>query len=434
MIDGRKVAMYSRNGGDYNGNLTSFRRFNEFEKSAPEPMTVDELTQQIKGLLEPSFRSLCVVGEISGFSTTKGHGYFTLKDESSQIPGIIWRTALSKLPFTPENGMRVVCYGRLEVYARGGKYNFITNRMEPVGVGMWEKRLRELQLKFEKEGLFAPERKKPLPYFIRNVGVVTSRTGAALRDFINTLSLDKGIGVVLAPTRVQGVGAAREIAAALRALNENATALELDAIALIRGGGSVEDLWEFNEEPSVRAVADSEVPVVSGIGHEIDTSLCDLAADVHTLTPTAAAHTIATVNADFYLDIDDWSQRIRNVVERNLENALNRLSELSERPVFKDPSKVIWDRKIEILSQMESRLVRGIEASRDRHESRFREAVGRLEAMSPLAVLARGYSITRNLDTGKILRKASDVKNGVIETRLDEGTLCSLVMEGGASR
>lgn len=406
-------------------------------ETALEAITVSSLTKKIKDVLNASFDFLLVKGEISGLSVVRsGHAYFTLKDEKSQIPAVMWASRFRRKRFNPQNGAKVVCFGRLEVYEPHGRYQLVVSEMEEIGVGSWEQRFRELRLKLEKEGLFSESRKKPLPLFIQRVGVATSPTGAALRDFVNTLAdFSKGIDVVVAPTRVQGVGAAIEIAAALRLLNDHARELKLDAIALIRGGGSVEDLWEFNEEAAVRAVAESRVPVITGIGHEIDASLCDFAADRRALTPTAAASVI--VNADFEClqDLNFWQKRMTFLVSARCQRASERLASLEDRPIFKSPGQIIWERKIDALGQTERRLSSAIAAVYNRHESRFRESVGRLEAMSPLGVLSRGYSITKSLPSGKILRKASDAKNGgVIETRLKDGILRSLVLEGGIGR
>ena len=397
------------------------------------PLSIDEITKRIKGVLEPGFRSVVVVGEVSNKVVNKktGHCYFTLKDERAQLPAVVWNSDFRRLPFELDNGMKVCGRGRVEFYAPYGKCQFVATTLERVGVGSWELRLRELEAKFEKEGLFAASRKKKLPFFIRRVGVATSTSGAALRDFVNTLaSFSRGIEVVVAPTRVQGSGASAEIADAIQALNANAEKLGLDVIALIRGGGSVEDLWEFNEEATVRAIAASRLPVITGVGHELDVSLCDRVADVHALTPTAAAERVVALDRERLQPIDVWEERARRILETRLNYAKERLQAMESRRVFLEPGQVVWERKNELFDETTRRLFAAVDAARQNHESRFRETVARLEAMSPLAVLSRGYSITKDLSTGKILKKASETKSGVVmETRLNEGVVRSLVLE-----
>ena len=396
------------------------------------PLTIDEVTKLIKGAVDPNFRSLTVVGEVSGMNEkTVGHCYLTLKDERAQLSAVIWSSDFRRLPFKLKNGMKVCCRGRVEFYRPYGKCQFVATQVEPVGVGSWELRLRELEAKFEKEGLFAKSRKRPLPFFIKRVGVATSLSGAALRDFVNTLAgRTKGVEIIVAPTKVQGVGASFEIAAAIRALNAGAAELGLDVIALIRGGGSVEDLWEFNEEATVRAIANSRIPVITGVGHERDVSLCDRVADVHAETPTAAANCVATRNEERLLPLNEWESRMRKLVETRLKYARERLQTTSSRRVFLEPANVIWERKTELLDEASHRLATAIDTAYKSHDARLRESVARLEAMSPLAVLNRGYSITTDLSSNTILRKATETKSGsIVETRLSEGVVRSLVLE-----
>lgn len=422
---------------DLEEDVKFYGMFDDSESSGHNAISVEALTKQIKELFNVSFGKLYVVGEVSGWSVVRsGHAYFTLKDEKAQLPSVMWASTLRRNAFVPQNGMKVLCEGKLEVYEPQGKYQLIVSKIEQIGVGWWQKRFKELQEKLGKRGLFAPARKKPLPLFIKRVGVVTSPTGAALRDFVNTLGdFSRGIEVVVAPTRVQGSGACEEIAAALRLLNDAAAELRLDAIALIRGGGSVEDLWEFNEEAAVCAVAESRIPVVTGIGHEIDTSLCDLAADVMAVTPTAAAGEIAFQDSECFRDLEAWEEKMRRQIEIRCRHARERLGSLEKHAIFQEPGRIIGQRKTDLLDQMDRRLSAGMSAVYNRHESRFRETVGRLEAMSPLAVLSRGFSITKACDSGKILRNATDVRYGErIETRLEEGTFFSVVVEVGSGR
>ncbi len=243
-------------------------------------LTVSQLTAQIKGLVEESFPGVWVTGEVSNFSRPQsGHCYFTLKDDKAQIRAVMWRGTATKLNFDPTDGLDLVCHGRLDVYAPRGSYQLVIDQAYPKGVGALESALRQLREKLEREGLFDPSRKRPLPKFPRRIAFVTSPTGAAIRDFLEVLRRRwAGVEVLVVPARVQGEGAAAEIAAGIQLANRIRPSI--DVLVVGRGGGSLEDLWAFNEEVVVRAVAASQIPTVSGVGHEIDVSLSDLAADV----------------------------------------------------------------------------------------------------------------------------------------------------------
>lgn len=409
----------------------------EEPEQAPDElsMSVTQLNKSLKSLIEGTIRRVNVVGEISGFTVHNGHGFFDLKDPESKIPAVMWKSVIQRTPFQIKNGLKVVCSANLEVYVTQGKYQLSVSKMIPVGVGVRELQFRALQEKLRAEGLFAESRKRSLPPFISRVGVVTSPSAAAFRDFINTLRTRcPYVQIVLIPTRVQGEFAAREIAQAFDFLNRYGEAMRLDAVALIRGGGSVEDLWCFNEEISARAVASSVLPVITGIGHEIDVSICDLTADVRRVTPTAVATLIEDVDTRFERAIDEAGKHIARIVEADWSRAGERLQALTSRPIFKDPLGVISSKKADLLSQTEDRLTTCMESLLERRQASFREAVGRLEALSPLAVLSRGYSITRDLTTGRILTKGTDARNGaILETRLEDGVLHSLLLDGGRS-
>ena len=256
-------------------------------------LTVTEVTEQIKELLETSFPNVWIEGEISNFSRPRsGHCYLTLKDDEAQLPAVIWRSTASRLRFDLHDGLEVVCLGHLDVYPPRGRYQLIVREIEPKGIGALELAFRQLRDKLAKEGLFEPGYKKPLPAFSRRIAVVTSATGAAIRDFLEVLRRRwRGADVWIVPVRVQGEGAAEEIAAALEDVNRLAD--RPDCIVVTRGGGSLEDLWAFNEEVVVRAIFASKIPVVSAIGHEIDVTLSDLVADVRALTPSEAAELVA---------------------------------------------------------------------------------------------------------------------------------------------
>ena len=400
--------------------------------SSDAPLTVGELSSLLKSVVEESFSRVRVVGEISNLTFPRsGHAYFTLKDESAQLGAVIWKSTLARLPFQLKPGLKIVCAGRVEVYSPHGKYQLIASSVEPLGVGALELAFQQLQEKLRREGLFEPARKRILPRFLRRVGVVTSATGAALRDFLNVLGRRaKRIDVVVAPTQVQGEGAAQDVARALRLLDERRQELRLDAIALIRGGGSVEDLWTFNEEPVVRAVASTRIPIVAGIGHEIDVSLCDLAADVHALTPSdAAARLTPEDDETFLVALEDRKARMIRALERRLQLAQERLNFMERRRVFQAPREALLEKKERLLLDMQTRMTRAIEDALARADRKTVQVAAKLEAMSPLAVLGRGYSLTKRADDGKLLRNASDVALGeTIETRLAEGVVRSVVV------
>ena len=278
--------------------------------AAPQVLTVAELTAQIKDLLEGSFDSVWVAGEISNLSRPhSGHCYLTLKDDHAQIRCAMWRNSLMRVRFDLHDGLEVVCRGRLDVYAPRGSYQLIIESIEPKGIGALELALRQLREKLAREGLFDPGRKRPLPAFVRQIAVVTSPTGAAIHDFLQVLARRwRGADVLVVPTRVQGEGAAGEIAAAIAAANR--LPLAIDCLVVTRGGGSLEDLWAFNEEAVVRAIHASRIPVISAIGHEIDVTLSDLVADVRALTPSEAAELVAPAAEDILVRLRQTEKRM----------------------------------------------------------------------------------------------------------------------------
>ncbi|MGB7344038.1 MAG: exodeoxyribonuclease VII large subunit, partial [Pirellulaceae bacterium] len=252
-------------------------------------ISVSDLTLHIKAMVEELFPPLWVAGEISDLVRARsGHVYFTLKDDASQIRAVMWRSSAERLNFDMEDGQAVLCFGNLEVYAPRGTYQLVVRKAQPQGIGALQLAFQKLQAKLAAEGLFAAERKRPLPEFPRRIGIVTSPTGAAVRDFLQAAANRfRGVEIVVIPALVQGQGAAKSIVGAIRAAHQLQP--PLDVLVVSRGGGSLEDLWCFNEEPVVRAIAESDLPTVSAVGHEIDVTLADLAADVRALTPTDAA-------------------------------------------------------------------------------------------------------------------------------------------------
>ncbi|MDR0870829.1 MAG: exodeoxyribonuclease VII large subunit [Planctomycetaceae bacterium] len=396
----------------------------------PRPLTVSELTVQIKNLLDTAFQDVWVVGQISNVKAVRGHIYPKLKDGQSEMPAVIWSSLASRLRFKLEEGMEVVCRGKLEVYQPQGKYQLYISSVEPKGIGALELAFQQLRDKLAKEGLFAPERKRPLPKIVKNVVLITSATGAAVRDFLQVLGRRTNrINVVIVPVSVQGYGAAAEMAAAVASVNRHCSAghFPADCIALVRGGGSKEDLWAFNEEVLVRAVADSLIPVVCGVGHEIDISLCDLAADVRALTPSQAAELISfTEDKELEQRLARNQLQLDNGIDRKMRTYRDKLAFLARHPVFQRPEMLIETRRRSVDIQKE-RLDRSVDKQLQRANESFGKAAAALKALSPLAVLARGYSLTKTAE-GTLVHSVHNVLKGdTITTVLTDGQFDSTV-------
>ncbi len=399
---------------------------NDQRSPPPEALSVSEVTSRVKETLEARFADVWVAGEISNLTrASSGHIYLSLKDESALLRAVVWRGAVPLLAIEPSDGLEVVCHGRIEVYPPRGTYQLTIDRLHAVGTGALEARLRRLHAQLAGEGLFDPARKRPLPPFPRRVAVVTSPSGAAIADFLETfLGRWRGAELIVVPSRVQGAGAAEELASAL----DTAARLSppVDVIALVRGGGSLEDLWAFNEEVLVRAVAACRVPVVSGVGHEIDVSLSDLAADVRALTPTDAAVRIAPDGRALVETLTTTLSRLRDGLGRRIETARERLDLLSRSRTLLDPSRIIDDRRTTV-GQHADRLHRLAASAVDRAAERLRAATGRLEAGSPLKILARGYSVTTRPE-GAALRSIAGLEAGdELVTQLTDGRIWSTV-------
>lgn len=393
--------------------------------------SVSEFTFLLKDLVETAFPSLWLAGEVSDFARPRsGHCYLTLKDERSQIRAVIWKGTAARLRFDVEDGMQVVCRGHLDLYAPRGSYQLIIEEIEPRGVGALELALRRLRDKLAAEGLFDAARKKPLPRFVRRIAVVTSPTGAAIRDFLEVLRRRwRGVEVTILPVRVQGEGAALEIAAAVAAVNRAAAqgGYAPDCIVVTRGGGSLEDLWAFNEEAAVRAVAASLIPVISAIGHEIDVTLTDLAADVRAATPSEAAELVAPTSEEITSLLGNINRRLRIAMGNITARSQRRLDAAAAARAFRRPHDLIADRSRR-LDEIDSRLLRSLRHGSELAEARLQSLAGRLESLSPLAVLARGYSVTTLIDGRTIVQRADQVGRGEqIHTRLSRGTIISTV-------
>lgn len=390
-------------------------------------MSVSEITRRVKEQLETRFADVWVAGEITNLvRASSGHIYLALKDDESLLRGVVWRSAVPLLAIDPADGMAVVCHGRLEVYAPRGTYQLTIDRLHAIGTGALEERLRRLHATLDAEGLFDTRRKRPLPRFPRRIALVTSPTGAAIADFLRTLQARwRRTEVVVVPSRVQGAGAAEELAAALATAARLRPALDL--VALVRGGGSLEDLWAFNEEVLVRAVATSPIPVVSGVGHEIDVTLVDLAADLRALTPTDAAVQVAPDGRQVEADLVSQGERLRRGLARRVQQARERVAQIARSRILAEPSRLVSDRRTALLLHGQ-RLRRLAAAAIDRAGERVAAGAARLEAGSPLHLLARGWSVTWRSGDPLALRSIAGVSPGdTLVTRLADGSVASRV-------
>jgi exodeoxyribonuclease VII large subunit len=392
-------------------------------------LTVSQLTAQLKDLVEIRFSSVWVAGEISNFSRPQsGHCYFTLKDDTAQLRSVVWRGTSTKLKFDLHDGLEIVCRGHLDVYPPRGSYQLVVDELQPRGIGALELALRKLRERLAAEGLFDSDRKRPLPPFPRRIGFVTSPTGAAIRDFLEVLNRRwRGVEVLIFPARVQGDGAAEEIAAGIR--NANRVRPPLDVLVVGRGGGSLEDLWAFNEEAVVRAIAASRVPTVSAVGHEIDVTLADLAADVRALTPSEAAERVVPSAEDLLETVGTLGLRLRRSLTLLVERQRQRLESLLSRPALARPLDDLRNRSRQV-DDLAQRLQAAVKNQVSRQEARLATVSGKLDSLSPLGVLGRGYSLTQDRKTGRILSDANQTKPGQqLVTRLAVGSVISTVEE-----
>ncbi len=375
-------------------------------------ISVSELNEYIKLVLEHDelLMNVYVKGEISNFTNhyKTGHMYFSLKDAGGAVKAVMFRGNAIRLKFMPENGMKVLVSGRVGVFPRDGQYQIYVDSMEPDGIGALALAFEQLKQKLEKEGLFAEGRKRPLPQMPMRIGVITSPTGAAIRDILNILGRRFPLAEVdLYPALVQGENAAADLVRGLAHFNR---AKNVDVIIIGRGGGSIEDLWAFNEEPLVRAVAMSEIPVISAVGHETDFTLCDFAADKRAPTPSAAAE-IAVPNAeDILYTVQTADMRLRRAMNQKLSMARERLDRLAASRVLKNPQNVIDDKRMMLLRE-EQMLHEKMQAVLQRKGASLGEKAAKLGALNPLAVLARGYAAVFD-EQNKVIQNTEGVKVG----------------------
>jgi exodeoxyribonuclease VII large subunit len=396
-----------------------------------EAITVTELSQQIKRCVEAPFQNVAVVGEIGNFRGQhhSGHVYCNLKDSGAQIRLILWRTTFERLKFELRDGLEVVITGKTDVYIRRGEYSFVATSIEPRGIGSLQLAFQQMYERLDAQGLFAPEHKVPLPAYPQRVAIITSPTGAAIRDIITTARRrNRLVELFVYPVKVQGDGSAESIARAIRRINALNATLRIDVIIAGRGGGSLEDLWAFNEEAVAQAIYDSEIPVVSAVGHEVDTTIADLVADVRAATPTAAAELVIPELSAMAEAAQEHKLRLARGLRHTVEIWKERLETLHNRLIAQGPLSQLRREQ-----QRLDYLWEGLQSSMKHRVSANRELIGtmglRLNALSPLAVLQRGYSITRD-DAGRVIKRSAELKPGdKIVNRLSQGQVESRVTE-----
>ncbi len=399
----------------------------------PQPLTVSQLTAAVKSCLEDGFSAAWVAGEVTNVvRAASGHVYFSLKDAGAVLRCVMWRGFALRLKFDLRDGQQVIARGALGVYPQRGDYQLVAESLEPKGVGAAELALRQLKERLLQKGYFSPKRKRPLPLFPRRVALVTSATGAAVRDMLEVLAHRWPLAeVIVRASLVQGDGAGAEIAAALRQLNSlhKTGALPLCAVVVGRGGGSAADLSAFNEEVVADAVFASAVPVVSAVGHEIDVSICDLVADYRALTPSQAIAALCPDRGELFDGLRERDDRMREAMLQRVQRGRERLGQLAARPAVRKPLDRV--RALEQkLDDAAARLRRAAGQGVRRKADKLAAASDQLQSLSPLNVLGRGYSLTRKAGATDLLRDAAAVRPGdVLVTRLAAGEVTSVVQE-----
>ena len=387
-------------------------------------LTVTQLTAHIKSLLEGSFPDVWVEGEISNLSIPQsGHAYFTLKDQQSQIRAVLFRSSQRFLKFTLQHGMQVICRGRVSVYEPRGEYQIILDYIEPKGVGALQLAFEQLKARLEKEGLFELDHKKPLPVLPRRIGIITSPSGAAIRDMLRVIKRrHPKMQILIYPVPVQGVEAAPAIVEALNYFNREQN---VDVLIAGRGGGSLEDLWAFNEESVARAIYASTLPVISAVGHETDYTIADFVSDLRAPTPSAAAEMVVESEENFRVGIGALESRLVRSIRQILEQVRSSLRE--NMRILGDPRRAL-EQFSQRLDDLVHRMAMEIGHRVRRDRARFAALTAGLDHLNPLAILARGYSITRKYPSGTVLKDAAEVNVGdSLSTKLHNGVVFSRV-------
>lgn len=391
--------------------------------------SVSQLNTYIKETmdLDPILNNLFVRGEISNYKAyPSGHHYFSLKDETGTLKCVMFKREALGLRFRPQNGMKVVALGRVTVYPRDGQYQLYCSRLIPDGVGDLHTAFEQLKEKLLKEGLFDESHKKPIPAYPQTIALVTSSAGAAVRDMIRVLGARWPLAkVILIPVRVQGEEAAGEISRAIRYASSHQLA---DLLITGRGGGSIEDLWAFNEEVVARAIYDCKIPVISAVGHEPDVTIADFVADLRAATPSNAAELAVPDQSELAADLYQWEERQRNALLRRVKEQRKLLERIDSGRLYTDPGALTDDRRLH-LDYVGRRLNSAIERAIARERGRVGEAAGKLDALSPLKVLGRGYAIAQRED-GHVVRSVQDVTFGQeLTVRVGDGAIPCITRE-----
>lgn len=391
--------------------------------------TVSQINRVVRDLLEAGIPALWLEGEISNFTHHRnGHMYFTLKDEAAEIEAVMFASQNALLQFTPADGQKVIAFGQITLYERKGRYQINVLEMRPAGIGKLQLEFEKLKERLQAEGLFDTRFKQPIPRFPERIGIVTSPEGAALRDVLKILRERYPIiEVLLFPARVQGEGAAMELAGAIRAANRYSLTIEpLDTLIVTRGGGSLEDLWAFNEEPVARAIFESAIPIISAVGHEIDVTLADLVADVRAPTPTAAAQMAVPDRRELIELAQSARAQLKQLVFGRIENYLLRIEMLRRSRGLHRPVQLLHEHE-QTLDHASGLLLRAMRERLARHQERWQGLVRHLESLNPASVLRRGFSVVES-EAGQIVRSAEQVRVGErVKIRLHQGRLLSRV-------
>lgn len=387
-------------------------------------LTVSDLTGLIKAALEESFYDIWMEGEISNLRIpTSGHVYLTLKDKASQIRAVIFKSSAKNIKFELKDGMHIICHGKITVYDVRGEYQIVIDTVEPQGIGALQLAFEQLKEKLLKEGLFDAKRKRPIPLLPGKIGIITSPTGAAIRDMLNIINRRfANVHIIINPVPVQGEGAGIEIARAIEEMNGFE---DIDVVIVGRGGGSLEDLWAFNEEVVARAIYNSRIPVISAVGHEIDFTISDFVADLRAPTPSAAAELVVKNKQDLMESLSHIFSRLKNGIKTLFDAKRSVLRE--EIRAMKDPATRI-NEYIQRIDDLSIRLSGGIGRYLDGLKKQAEAAAGKLNALSPLATLSRGYSIAMKLPEMQIIKDAKDIQKGdEVNIRLHKGEIICVV-------
>ena len=423
-----------------------------FEETERRPLTVSELTAEIKDVVERGFAGVWVEGEVVGFRNFGGNWYFDLNDGTSQVKCVSWKTTNFRVRFEPKDGMTVRIRGRLTFWEKKGELKLTVDSLEPSGEGALRAAFEQIKARLDAEGLFADELKRPIPFFPRRVGVITSKSGAAFHDIVNVLTRRaRSVSIVLAPSLVQGEGAADSIRRAIVAMNKysHAASTRIDVLIVGRGGGSTDDLWAFNDEALARAIRDSAIPVISAVGHEIDWTICDHVSDLRAATPSAAAELVAAREEDIFTTLRARQERLASVMEMRgfaaktrLENAVSEMQTSFAGRVqaaharYTDVSARLSPATLKskaaaagsLLGMLDQRRATAIDRGIKTKTEKLNVQMAKLNALSPLGVLTRGYSITQSED-GRVLRDAATAKPGdKLKIRLERGKLNAEVL------